>query len=340
MVDSDTTSYTLDVAGGLPHVIVETTDEQTSRYLTGLAQQQDTAWVYPLPDALGSVRQLTDASADATLLQSYDPFGNLIQQSGPGSSGFGYTGEQEDANTGLVFLRARYYDPSTGRFISKDPFSGDIRRSQSMNGWNYTESNPINYTDPSGKVPNCSGPGKCKVELFSTEVRGLHIVGHYIFVFTDFNENIYSVDAGPERSVSTGSPGKIIMRGPAEDQDSFEISIIIPSLRDGGQGTIVVELAEGEDICSRWACLVNSLQIIEAKNIPYRSLGQNSNSAAYTAVKACGLPTSGPQYNIGRPHPGWGNDLLPLSSIPHPVSAPHPPPPAPKPTSTPAPPIR
>ena len=144
------TQYTLDVAGGLPHVIVETTDEQTSRYLTGLAQQQDTTWAYQHPDGLGSVRQLTDASAEVTLLQSYDPFGNLVAQSGPGSSGFGYTGEQEDANTGLVFLRARYYDPSTGRFVSRDPFSGYLQRPQTQNLYAYVTNNPVNYLDPTG----------------------------------------------------------------------------------------------------------------------------------------------------------------------------------------------
>ena len=139
------------MAGGLPHAIVETTDEQTSRYLTGLAQQQDTTWAYQHPDGLGSVRQLTDASAEVTLLQSYDPFGNLVAQSGPGSSGFGYTGEQEDANTGLVFLRARYYDPSVGRFVSKDPWPGTVSHPNTLHGFSYVANNPILRRDPSGR---------------------------------------------------------------------------------------------------------------------------------------------------------------------------------------------
>jgi RHS repeat-associated protein len=144
------TQYTLDVAGGLPHVIVETSEGQTSRYLTGLAQQQDNFWAYQHADGLGSVRHLSDASADVTRLQNYDPFGNLIAQSGPGSSGFGYTGEQEDANYGLVFLRARYYEPSTGRFVSKDPWPGDTWLPQTLNGYSYVENNTINRRDPHG----------------------------------------------------------------------------------------------------------------------------------------------------------------------------------------------
>jgi len=50
-VGGNSTSFVLDVAGGLPQVIVETTAGQTNRYLTGLAQQQGTTWLYPLPDA-------------------------------------------------------------------------------------------------------------------------------------------------------------------------------------------------------------------------------------------------------------------------------------------------
>ena len=155
MVDSDTTTYTLDVAGGLPHVIVETTGSDSDLYLTGLAQFQNNAWVYQHADGLGSVRQLTDSSVQVTLAQTYDPFGNLLEQSGNGASGFGYTGEQEDASTGLVFLRARYYDPSTGRFISKDTFSGFAHQPGTQHPYVYVTNNPVRYTDPSGHCILC-----------------------------------------------------------------------------------------------------------------------------------------------------------------------------------------
>jgi hypothetical protein len=50
----------------------------------------------------------------------------------------------------LVFLRARWFAPADGIFLGKDPLEGDIRRSQSMNGWGYAEGNPINSVDPAG----------------------------------------------------------------------------------------------------------------------------------------------------------------------------------------------
>jgi RHS repeat-associated protein len=152
VVDGVTTDYVLDIAGGLPQVIVETAGGQTTAYLPGLAQDQGATWAYYLPDGLGSIRQLTDAGAQVTLARSYEPFGKLLEQAGMGSSGFGFAGEQEDASTGLVFLRARYYEPAVGRFVSKDPWMGSALAPQSLNGWSYGRNNPINRVDPSGQI--------------------------------------------------------------------------------------------------------------------------------------------------------------------------------------------
>jgi RHS repeat-associated protein len=69
---------------------------------------------------------------------------------GESSSYFGFTGEQ-DWIAGLVFLRARYYDPGIGRFISKDPFPGILEEPSSLNPYNYAYNNPILYLDPNGQ---------------------------------------------------------------------------------------------------------------------------------------------------------------------------------------------
>jgi RHS repeat-associated protein len=65
---------------------------------------------------------------------------------------FRFTGEQVDPETGLIYLRARYYEPETGRFISKDPFTGFASVPSSLNRYTYVKNNPVLYTDPSGKV--------------------------------------------------------------------------------------------------------------------------------------------------------------------------------------------
>jgi uncharacterized protein RhaS with RHS repeats len=51
-----------------------------------------------------------------------------------------------------MYLRARYYDPETGRFISRDPFTGFDSVSPSLNRYTYVQNNPVRFTDPSGKV--------------------------------------------------------------------------------------------------------------------------------------------------------------------------------------------
>jgi RHS repeat-associated protein len=81
--------------------------------------------------------------------QTFDPFGNVLAQTGSGQSVFGFTGEQTDP-AGLVFLRARYYDPGVGRFLTADSVVPDPLRSGGWNRYAYVGNNPTNYIDPSG----------------------------------------------------------------------------------------------------------------------------------------------------------------------------------------------
>jgi RHS repeat-associated protein len=115
----------------------------------GLAQYEVGGWQYFGQDRLGSVRTLLNPAGELLLARNYDPFGNVLVQGGVGSSGFGYAGEQVDS-TGLVYLRARYYHPVVGRFLTPDSIVPNPVGSQGWNGYAYTENNPIRYTDPSG----------------------------------------------------------------------------------------------------------------------------------------------------------------------------------------------
>lgn len=113
-VGSTTTSYVYDVNGALPNVLVDGTFKYV--YGLGLAYAVDSSGnvqVYHT-NGLGSVRAITDASG--TLIETYqtDPFGVPTQTQGTSSQPFGYTGQQADPN-GLLYLRARYYDPTSGR---------------------------------------------------------------------------------------------------------------------------------------------------------------------------------------------------------------------------------
>jgi RHS repeat-associated protein len=95
---------------------------------------------------------ISDAGGTVTLEKSYTSFGEVFSESGSGESLYGYTGEVTDPS-GLVFLRARYYLPGSGRFTSKDTWPGDPNHPLSFNWWSYGLNNPIIFTDPSGNVP-------------------------------------------------------------------------------------------------------------------------------------------------------------------------------------------
>ena len=115
-VGSLTTEYVLDPVG-LAQVLQATIGSQDTFFVPGLAQYDGSDWEYFASDRLGSVRVLVGPDGAPTLTQSFDPFGNVLGRSGAGSSVFGYTGEQTDV-TDLVFLRARYYQPEVGRFLT------------------------------------------------------------------------------------------------------------------------------------------------------------------------------------------------------------------------------
>ena len=110
-----------------------------------IAENQGGVNEYYLGDALGSVRQLVDDGGETTLARTYEPYGDLAQATGTAQTDFGFTGEFTDSS-GLVYLRARYYDPLSGRFFQIDPSR------QEENLYQYAGSNPVMNIDPSGLV--------------------------------------------------------------------------------------------------------------------------------------------------------------------------------------------
>jgi RHS repeat-associated protein len=154
-ISGSVTIWAQDQASPLAQVLLAITDGQTTAYLLGLgrlAQVEDGDWEWFLGDALGSVRQLVDDNGTVVLARDYTPFGLVLSESGLGSSGYGYTGEQQ-AVPELIYLRARLYSPSLGRFLSVDPFPGYAGLPQTLNVYVYCLNNVINCTDPSGELP-------------------------------------------------------------------------------------------------------------------------------------------------------------------------------------------
>jgi RHS repeat-associated protein len=129
---------------------------QTHRYLYGtqidqvLADETATSMVWALADNQGTVKDLVDNSGVVVNHVSYDSFGQVVAQSNASVEfRYGYTGREQDGETGLDYYRARYYDSANGRFISEDPIGfggGDGNLSR------YVFNSPVNWLDPSGEI--------------------------------------------------------------------------------------------------------------------------------------------------------------------------------------------
>jgi RHS repeat-associated protein len=120
LMNRNTTRYVWDQAADLPQLL----SDGTTLYVPGVGQWNGTSWVYELTDGLGSVRQLSDAQGNIVQRYEHSPFGEVLAAQGQRPSALQYTGEQNDLATGLIYLRARWYDPATGRFTTRDPFRG------------------------------------------------------------------------------------------------------------------------------------------------------------------------------------------------------------------------
>jgi RHS repeat-associated protein len=107
----------------------------------------------------GDVVKITDASGNELNRYEYDIWGNLTEQTEGMSNPFKYTGEMYDDETGLYYLRARYYDPSMGRFISEDTYEGELNNPLSLNQYTYVLNNPLKYIDPTGNRAEANGGG-------------------------------------------------------------------------------------------------------------------------------------------------------------------------------------
>ncbi|HXJ87334.1 MAG TPA: RHS repeat-associated core domain-containing protein [Candidatus Binatia bacterium] len=114
-----------------------------------LAELLSTTPSYYEQDALGSVTSLSSASGVLANTYVYGSFGQLTASSGTVTNALHYTGRELDLETGVYNYRARYFDPSNGRFLSEDP----IRFGGGTNSYRYVTNNPVVFSDPLGLCP-------------------------------------------------------------------------------------------------------------------------------------------------------------------------------------------
>ena len=145
-VDGATTAFSWDESTSLPLLLADGDDY----YVYGADNQpiekiSGSSVSYLHRDQQGSTRLLTDSSGTVTGTYSYDPYGKVTDHTGKADTTLQYNGQYTDKESGYQYLRARYYDPATGVFISVDPLAAVTQASYS-----YADNDPLNESDPTG----------------------------------------------------------------------------------------------------------------------------------------------------------------------------------------------
>lgn len=158
--NSSGTTLTIYAFGVEEHTYNSTGTNQSNQYYYALSGRligeltSTGTTTFFLTDALGSVLSSFNAIANTAAIngnQGYGPYGNQLYHQGSMGTSRGFTGQYNDALTGLDYYNARYYDPTIGRFLSADTVEGNL---QGMDPYTYVGGNPETLSDPTG---HCAG---------------------------------------------------------------------------------------------------------------------------------------------------------------------------------------
>ncbi|MFN3650394.1 MAG: RHS repeat-associated core domain-containing protein [Armatimonadota bacterium] len=206
-------------------VVADSRADYTRGGVTGLVSEREgsTSRTYH-GDQLGSTRGLTNSSQSVTHSREYDAFGMTVAGTGlPTPFGFvGGQGYQKDPDSGLMLLGARYYDPSVGRFISRDP----IGYSGGLNLYAYSSNNPVNATDPRGTHPGAAvlAPGAGAV-AYMTMAAPLVVSGPGGWVLLGILAVVVVVGVGWAISQSNSGEDEIVGNPPVDTVDDSQTDL-------------------------------------------------------------------------------------------------------------------
>ena len=169
-----------------------------------------------MTDHLDSIDTVLDSEGNVVERQDYFSFGaervTDAKEEAPVTD-LGYTGKEKDEETGLNYYEARYYDSELVRFISVDPWEGELSDPQTVNKYSYVLNNPIKYNDPSGENPVLVAYG---LYVLGGAVAGALASGAIdagIQYFTsgqiDWSQTLNAVQVGAVQGALTGPAGAL-----------------------------------------------------------------------------------------------------------------------------------
>jgi RHS repeat-associated protein len=285
-------------------------------------------------DALGSVRLHLDDTGAALAPTSYSPFGTPTVGS---PEPFGFAGELHVG--GLQYLRARWYDPAAGVFVGRDPFAGCPRTPYSLHPYQYSYSNPILNTDPSGK---------CVVSLYYWPIGDTGNIYYHIDVIVNDcdafgHDQSRRCDLRPEETlwVYNGGPEFKNLGSPREDWHKYFADLCdLDSLfgtEDENYGRVRANKRPWSGTEDDSNLPKDTQQLVRAMNELPVALGQGNiltvlfNSEPCTEVMAAmdefmnTVESSDVNYNFGRRNSnGVAYGFLEAAGISHPRGFQHP----------------
>ncbi len=176
-------------------------------------------------DELGSALFLLDEAHNITKACRYDAFGNLLEESGQAPNRLLYTGQEYDRETGQYYLRARYYNPETGRFTQEDTYRGD-----GLNLYAYCANNPVKYVDPTGHGIELYGVNKQQPGAEGTGEIGTTRVGRWMSQ-EEYNQMVQTgqVQMSGDNKVHVANPANIDAFGKQAPIGSIYVEFDVPS---------------------------------------------------------------------------------------------------------------
>jgi RHS repeat-associated protein len=146
-----------------------------------ISQENANGRTYYQVDGLGSTRLLTDNNGAIVVEYDYDAYGNLTRKVGDADNNYLFAGEQFDEAVDGYYLRARYYDPATGRFVSTDPFEGYNNQPVTLHDYLYGNVNPVIFVDPSGAIslPSYASIAATSVRTTRAIVAGVNAIARF-----------------------------------------------------------------------------------------------------------------------------------------------------------------
>jgi RHS repeat-associated protein len=192
-------------------------------------------------DQLGSVRVVTDQLGAVAATYSYDPYGTTVAHTGYLDTPFQYTGQYRDVETAFYYLRARYYDPTTAQFLTRDPV-------EALTGapYAYVEGNPLNGSDPSGLM--ClighNAGGGCRGANFAAQSGAAYTGWMDSILPTKWVRDHLGIDPGVECTEEYQAAANLAWGPPMPGK---QVGMVVPG-GVGGDGAAASSLSMSEKI--------------------------------------------------------------------------------------------